>query len=166
MSAFVNSTRAALDEVRDQELLQMYHCGNWREAITASWLCGIGRFEKYLSQIETLLIPSRTCYAGQLHCFALARFDTPESLRVLQSYLDTYLPIGDRQYDQAWAIGALAWLDRKHGTGYAKPYLENHDAWKVKVLEREIRALEPEQGILHFQKVMEFVDEHFPEVRV
>lgn len=88
----VNSTRMALYEVTDKELIQMYDYG-WREAMTASWLCGIRRFSQHLQKIESLLIPSETSYAGQFHCFALARFDDAESVRVLLSHLDTYLPL-------------------------------------------------------------------------
>ena len=162
VDAFVDSTRVALYEVTDKQLIQMYNrC--WRHTITASWLCGIGRFSQHLNKIETLLIPSQTCYAGQFHCFALARFDGAESVRVLRSYLDTYLPVGVRQYDQQWAIGALWWLDRRHGTDYAQVYLEKPDNWKLRVRDQEYGTLSPEEGILHFQKVMDFVDQYFPE---
>lgn len=160
--SFVNSTKIALYEVTEQELCQMYNAG-WREAITASWLCGIGRFSEYFNTIESLLIPSKTCYAGQLHCFALARFETAESVRVLRLYLNTYLPIGIREYDQKWAIAALQWLDLKNGTDYAKVYLENPDNWKVKYLDREIEVKQPERIIPIFYKMMEFTDQHFPE---
>ncbi len=162
VDAFVETTRVALYEVTDEELIQMYNC-YWRDTITASWLCGIGRFSQHLNKIETLLIPSKTCYAGQFHCFALARFDGAESVRVLRSYLDTYLPVGDRQYDQEWAIGALRWLDRRHGTDYAQVYLKNSDNWKLRYLDHEYGTLRPEEGILHFQKVMDFADKYFPE---
>ncbi|MEG4962344.1 MULTISPECIES: DUF6000 family protein [unclassified Microcoleus] len=162
VDAFVDSTRVALYEVTDKQLIHMYNrC--WRHTITASWLCGIGRFPQHLNKIETLLSPSQTCYAGQFHCFALARFDGAESVRVLRSYLDTYLPVGDRQYDQEWAIGALRWLDRRHGTDYAQVYLKNSDNWKLRYLDHEYGTLRPEEGILHFQKVMDFVDKYFPE---
>jgi hypothetical protein len=141
----------------------MYKNNYWRDTITASWLCGIGRFSQHFNEIEKLLIPSRVCYAGQLHCFAIARFYNAESVRVLQAYLDTYLPIGDREYDQEWAIGALSWLDCKHGTDYAAPYLENIDNWKVIIMNREYGIIDPYEGILLFQKVMDFVDLYFPE---
>ncbi len=164
VDAFVDSTRVALCDVTDEELIQMYN-GGWRETITASWICGIGRFSQHLNKIETLLIPSQTCYAGQFHCFALARFDGAESVRVLRSYLDTYLPVGDREYDQTWAIGALWWLDRRHGTDYARVYLENSDNWKRRGRYQELGTLNPEVGIVGFQKVMDFVDKYFPEFR-
>ena len=160
---FVNSTRMVLYEVTDKELIQMYNYG-WREMMTASWLCGIRRFSQHLQTIESLLIPSETCYAGQFHCFALARFDSAESVRVLRSYLDIYLPAGDRQYDQEWAIGALRWLDRRHGTDYAEVYLKNPDNWKISSRGgEEFGVLRREEGIVHFQKVMDFVDKYFPE---
>jgi hypothetical protein len=166
LDAFVDSTTVALYEVTEEETIQMYN-GNWRDTITASWLCGIGRLSHHLNKIETLLIPSQTCYAGQFHCFALARFDGAESVRVLRSYLDTYLPVGDRQYDQKWAIGALRWLDRRHGTDYAEVYLKNPDNWKIRSFrswgDEKYGVLRPEEGILHFQKVMDFVDQYFPE---
>ena len=160
---FIDSTRFALDRVTDRELSWMYENNYWRDTITASWICGIGRFSQHFNKIEKLLIPSRVCYAGQLHCFALARFDNAESVKVLQAYLDTYLPIGDREYDQEWAIGALRWLDSKHGTHNAAVYLENIDTWKVIIQNREYGIIDPYEGILLFQRVMDFVDLHFPE---
>ncbi|MFS8120275.1 MAG: DUF6000 family protein, partial [Microcoleus sp.] len=91
VDAFVNSTRMVLYEVTDKELIQMYNNYCWRQMMTASWLCGIRRCSQHLQTIESLLIPSKTCYAGQFHCFALARFDGAESVRFLRSYLDIYL---------------------------------------------------------------------------
>jgi hypothetical protein len=41
LDVFIESTRLALDKLSDREFIQMYNGGNWREAITASWLCGI-----------------------------------------------------------------------------------------------------------------------------
>jgi Family of unknown function (DUF6000) len=150
---FVNSTRVALNEITDREIRWLYENNYWRDTITASWLCGIGRFSQHLQKIETLLIPSRVCYAGQLHCFALARFDNTESVIVLKAYLDTYLPVGDREYDQEWAIGALRWLDRKHETDYAGIYLNNTDNWKVVIMNREYGIKDPNAGISLFQKI-------------
>ncbi len=159
LDTFVNSTKIALDEINDKEFARMYN-SDWRAAMTASWLCGIGYFSRHLNRIETLLIPSQTCYAGAIHCFALARFDNAESVRVLRSYLDTYLPIGDRCYDQSWAIGALQWLDYIHGTDYAKFYLENPDNWKFTY--RGIDGVrDADIAILRFQQVMELVDRYF-----
>jgi hypothetical protein len=160
---FINSTKFALDRITDSELSWMYKNNYWRDTITASWLCGIGRFSQHFNEIEKLLIPSQTYYAGQLHCFALARFDNADSVRVLKTYLDTYLPIGDREYDQEWAIGALRWLDGKHGTDYADVYLKNLDTWKVIIMNREYGIIDPYEGILLFQKVIDFVDLYFPE---
>jgi hypothetical protein len=159
LDIFLSSTKIALDEIDDREFSQMYN-SDWRAAMTASWLCGIGCFSQHSKKIETLLIPSKTCYAGALHCFALARFDNTESVRVLRSYLDIYLPIGDRCHDQLWAIGALRWLDCKHGTDYADFYLENPDNWKF--TDRGTNGVkDPEIAILHFPKVMDFVARHF-----
>jgi hypothetical protein len=84
LDKFLNSTKIALNEINDKEFDRMYN-SDWRSSMTASWLCGIGCFSQHLKQIETLLIPSRTCYAGAIHCFALARFDNAESVRVLRS---------------------------------------------------------------------------------
>jgi|GEM_PF-1315527 len=163
LNRFINSTRYALDNITDKEIIYMYNCGDWREAITASWLGGIGRFSQHLKKIENLLLPSKNCYAGQFHCFALARFNVTDSVRILRSYLDTYLPVGTQEYDQLWAIGALWWLDQRNGTNYAEVYLKNPENWKVTSYDKVIGVKNPERGILHFQKVMEFVDQYFEE---
>jgi Family of unknown function (DUF6000) len=57
LETFLNSTKVALDEITDEELILMYN-SDWRAAMTASWLCGIRRFPKHFNKIETLLIPS------------------------------------------------------------------------------------------------------------
>jgi hypothetical protein len=163
IDTFVKSTRLALENITDREFIQMYNGGNWRELITASYLCGIRCYPDYINRIERLLIPSKTVYAGEFHCFALARIDNNDSVRILRSYLDLYLPVGDQFYDQIWAIGALQWLDHKHGTDNARIYLENLDLWQGNYRSQEIRLLDPDPGIIGFQKVMEFVDRYFPE---
>jgi Family of unknown function (DUF6000) len=161
LDVFIESTKLALEKLTDRDFTQMYNSG-WRELITASYLCGIKYIPDYISRIDKSLIPSKTCYAGQFHCFALARIDNADSVRILRSYLDLYLPVGDNFYDQQWAIGALQWLDTKHGTDYSKVYIENSDFWQGKYRgSQEITSLNPQAGIIHFQRVMEFVDFHF-----
>ena len=95
VDAFIESTKLAIDKLTDRDFIQMYSSGNWRELITASWLCGIISITDYINLIEKSLIPSRTCYSGQFHCFALARIENANSVRILRSYLDLYLPVGD-----------------------------------------------------------------------
>jgi hypothetical protein len=47
---------------------------------------------------------------------ALARFNTPESIGFLLEYLDYYLTRNDLWFDQDCAMGAIGYLDARHGT--------------------------------------------------
>jgi hypothetical protein len=164
VDTFVESTKLAVEKLTDRDFIKMYSSGNWRELITVSWLCGIRGIPDYINLIEKSLIPSRTCYSGQFHCFALARIENANSVRILRSYLDLYLPVGDNFFDRLWAIGALQWLDTKHGTDNSKIHLENSDLWKGNYRgSKEVTSLNPDLGIIHFKKVIEFVDFYFPD---
>ena len=58
-----------------------------------------------------MLLASEMGYAGQGYCAALGVIGGDESARFLRSYLETYVPLRGRIYDQDWAIGALTHVE-------------------------------------------------------
>jgi hypothetical protein len=89
---------------------------NWRSRIVGAWLAALREQRSLTELIGRLLLRSDVCYAGRGYCLALARFNTAESTRFLLEYLGYYLTRIDLSYDQSWAMGAIAYLDRHNGT--------------------------------------------------
>ncbi|WP_052345978.1 DUF6000 family protein [Hymenobacter swuensis] len=122
----VNTALASVDEYIITHLLK----ASWREKLTGSWLCGLKNWQQFVPLLGTLLVESKTMYAGQGYCFALARFATAESATYLAVYLDTYLRQPDLQYDQHWAMPALLWIDERRGTTWAQEFLVPGGLWE------------------------------------
>ncbi|MFE4634937.1 DUF6000 family protein [Streptomyces sp. NPDC056773] len=85
----------------------------WRARLTAAWLIGVGRRDRFRTRIADLLLASEVCYSGTAYCFALARFGTHADAEILTAYLDHYLPRTDLHYDQPAALGALLRTGRR-----------------------------------------------------
>jgi hypothetical protein len=83
----------------------LLHDGEWRARLCAAWFCALGQRTRHKDTIAELLLRSELCFAGQGYCLALSVLDGAEALT---RYLREYLPIGNRYYDQLWAVGALA----------------------------------------------------------
>jgi hypothetical protein len=147
--------------ITDAALELLLNSGGWREMLAASWFIGVGKREYYVDWLGDLLVESQTCYVGQGLCFALARFCSQDAAQYLRSHLDKYLPIGSRQWDQEWAIGALAWIDRVRSSNFASAYLNQPDAWNVLNGENVVVRLEPRSAVSRFANVMEFCRRHF-----
>ncbi len=64
----------------------------WRSRLTAGWLIGVDRRERFRARIGDLLLASEFCFSGGACCFALARFGTPADAEILTAYLDRYSP--------------------------------------------------------------------------
>ncbi|MFC5183620.1 DUF6000 family protein [Actinomadura harenae] len=112
---FRNALLRDARKISNPDLDRLLSCG-WRPRLTAAWLIGIDRRERYRSVLGDLLLESAGPYAGQGYCFALARFGQSEDADILAAYLDRYLPQTDCFYDQGPAIGALLHLDERRGT--------------------------------------------------
>jgi hypothetical protein len=102
----------------------------WRQRLTGAWLAGLTRRTQFQDQIGSLLIESLTCFSGQGYCFALAAFENEKSAVLLQAYLDKWLPKLECDFDQDWAMPALAWVDRRRGTEFSKKYLQPGGLWE------------------------------------
>lgn len=103
--------------------------GHWRESITGSWFAGLKMYEELQDQIGSLLLDSKTCYAGQAYAFAMGCYGNQKSIEYLTKYLDTYLAKVDCQYDQDWAMGALMWIDNSNSSSHSDIYLEPDGLW-------------------------------------
>nr|WP_240449150.1 DUF6000 family protein [Streptomyces harenosi] len=56
----------------------------WRSRLTAAWLIGVDRRERFRERIGDLLLASEVCFSGSAYCFALARFGTHHADRFTQ----------------------------------------------------------------------------------
>ncbi|MFE9928899.1 DUF6000 family protein [Streptomyces sp. NPDC005533] len=124
-------TRHLIDDaaaITDEELEALLGY-EWRSRLTAAWLIGVDRRERFRARIGDLLLASEVCYSGGAYCFALARFGTHADAEILAAYLDRYLPRTDLRYDQPAALGALLHLDARLGTHHADRFTEPDGRW-------------------------------------
>ncbi|MFJ6931861.1 DUF6000 family protein [Streptomyces nigra] len=101
----------------------------WRSRLTAAWLIGVDRRDRFRERISDLLLASAFCFSGSAYCFALARFGTHADAEILTAYLDHYLPRTDLRYDQHAALGALLRLDARLGTHHADRFTRPDGLW-------------------------------------
>jgi Family of unknown function (DUF6000) len=127
--------------------------------LVASWIVALRREASMRDLVSEKLLASATCYAGQGLCVAVASFRDENSEHVLEQYLDCYLPVGERHYDQEWAIGALAWLDERRNTNSSMRFLADTKLWELTAGGRVIGALNPQRGIADVSMVMSFIDD-------
>ncbi|AWE54745.1 hypothetical protein DC008_22500 [Streptomyces nigra] len=101
----------------------------WRSRLTAAWLIGVDRRDRFRERIGDLLLASEVGFSGGAYCFALARFGTHADAEILAAYLDHYLPRTDLRYDQHAALGALLRLDAHLGTHHADRFTRPDGLW-------------------------------------
>ncbi len=97
--------------------------------LTGSWFAGVKRWHRYEPLISAALLPSRTCYAGQMHAFALARLGSQSALETLHTYLDYYLRRPDLDYDQRWVMAHLLHLSSAMGVEVPPSLWSDYAAW-------------------------------------
>jgi hypothetical protein len=133
-----------LSDKRSQEILTFRRCvaevtpeivtillrqPEWRARLVGGWYAGLRGWRQFRDELGTLLVESRLCFAGQGYCAALACCADAASAEYLRRYLEVWLPQTDRDYDQHWALPALAWIDRRLGTQHAADYLAPGGLW-------------------------------------
>jgi O-acetyl-ADP-ribose deacetylase (regulator of RNase III) len=121
---FLADAGRAVAEADEAGLRQLLRETNWRPRLAAAWLAGILRSRRLEARIGGLLLESEVCYAGQGYCFALARFGTPTAARALERYLTRWLPRTDCDYDQEWAMAALATIDETRAESHLGPWTD------------------------------------------
>ena len=147
----------AVTSIPDQELAYWLN-GAWREQLTAAWIIAARRLGGFRDVIAKKLLASATCYAGQGLCIATARYQDPSASDALALYLQSYLPVGERIYDQEWAIGGLVWLDARLGTDRAAPFRKAPELWNATAQGRTFHALDPERHVERVGRVMTFLE--------
>ena len=158
-TSFIDSVRKALSEIEPDHIERLLRIG-WREQITGSWFAGLKLWSQFANPIGKLLLQSQTCYAGQGYCFALARFSNESSIAYLTQYLDKYLALRDKEYDQLWAMSALDWVDKVNGTSRAQEYLIPDGRWDRFVMDKlEYGFWDFEKHSQLFKNVMTFCNE-------
>lgn len=126
---FLRALAEDAQQITDDEL-ELLLGADWRPRITAAWLIGADRRDRFRARIRELLLESDLVFAGQGYCFALARFGTFADAEILVSYLDRYLPRLDLRYDQLWALAALHHIDADLTTAYTSRYTGPGGLWE------------------------------------
>jgi len=90
----------------------------------------------------------------------MARFETAEAADALCEYLNCYLPVGEREYDQEWAIGALAWINYRMGSDRARVFARDPHLWKITTGGRQIGSLDPHGGVDQMGEIMGFLEDY------
>ncbi len=108
-SAIASELKRSNDALTDAQVAELLEWKDWRHKLCAGWFVALGRRAALIDRVGERLLRSETCFAGQGYCLALALCADEAGTRYLASYLSMYLPVGERDYDQEWAIGALTY---------------------------------------------------------
>ncbi len=124
---FLGQLADAARQITDHELGVLLE-GEWRSRITAAWLIGVSRREKFRERLGKLLLASELVFAGEGYCLALARLGTGADAEILSAYLDRYLRPGVH-HNQDWAFGALQHIDANLGTNHVARFTTPWHQW-------------------------------------
>jgi hypothetical protein len=141
---------AAARTISDEQIKLLLDEPGWRDRLCAAWFVGLSRRDRFVPSIGKLLLASELVYAGQGYCAALGLIGNEECARLLRSYLDLYLPLDGRIYNQDWAIGALTYIEGDSSAGYLK-----QDLWRDGKY-----VIDPAKGIERFDKLVAFLRQH------
>lgn len=100
---------------------------NWRTRLVGAYFAAVQGYDDLIDVIGTHFIKSEVCCVGHVYALVLAFFDTPQSRRYLDLYLDYYLTRSDLYFDQQHAIEAALYLDRRTGSNASARYA---GAWR------------------------------------
>ncbi|WP_405604130.1 DUF6000 family protein [Polaribacter sp. Asnod1-A03] len=113
---------------------------NWRTRIVGAYFATIQNYTELENIIGIHLLKSQVCYAGEGYCFALASFNTENSIGFLKKYLDYYLTRKDLQFEQSGALLALNWTDKQNGTNDVEKYLPIYKEWNSSQYSQDIKS--------------------------
>lgn len=151
---FIDSLKTIYNEINTAKVDLLLTEYDWRPRLTGAFFAALKHFNTLEDHIGRLLLRSDLCFAGKLYCVALAEFNSPTGLDYLKKYLDYYLTKPELDYDQADAMGAVAYLDAKNGTKFFEsfqPLWNNYfkaKSWKPN-LERDVVRFAEEMQSLH-----------------
>jgi len=115
--------REAARSISDGDLARLLQEREWRSRLTAAWLIALTGRAVFADAIGERLLASEFVFAGQGYCVALALIDGPASRKYLCNYLTIYLPLAGRDFDQLWAVAALAYLESQPPRRFLDPSL-------------------------------------------
>ena len=104
------SAAKSLSAIRVKKLLGYF---DWRSKLMGAYFAACNNYQELEDIIGTHLLKSEVCYAGTGYCIALTIFGTEKSKNYLKQYLGYYLTRKDLWFDQADALCALEYLDKK-----------------------------------------------------
>lgn len=137
-------------EISDEQIAQLLADREWRGRLVAAWFVGLSRRLAFIDQIGALLLASELTYSGQGFCVALGLIGGDACRNHLREYLSQYLPLRGRFYDQEWAIGALAHIERTRPEEYLLTEL-----WAD-----ERNRMNPSGAIQRFSELVAYLDRH------
>ena len=149
-SGFRRAIVATASLISDSEIERLLTGRDWRGRLSAAWFVGLGKRASFVPSIDKLLLASELVYAGQGYCVALGLIGGEECQRILRDYLQRYLPVNGRVYNQDWAVGALAHLKDARPVEFLDPELWRDGNY----------FMNPEWGIESFDQVALYLRQH------
>jgi hypothetical protein len=147
---FRRAAASAANAISDEQIRRLLTEREWRGRLCAAWFIGLSKRASFIHLIAAMLLASELVYAAQGYCAALGLIGGDESARVLCSYLETYLPLNGRIYNQDWAIGALA-----HVEGTPPPEFVEKALWRDGTY-----FLDPAEGIERFGEIVTYLRQY------
>lgn len=145
---WLTALRVAASEIDRATTDAFLRSGEWRRRLAAAWFVAINGWEEFVPSISDLLVASERTYCGQGFCVALAGIGTDDSVSALEAYLQEWLSRLDCQYDQPWAIAALAHCDRARGENRSSEFVESCAVWSSTISRGRATTAAPVSEIL------------------
>jgi len=141
---------AAASTISDEQIERLLIEREWRGRLCAAWFTGLSKRASFVPSIGELLLASEVVCAGEGYCMALGLIGSEECARLLRSYLEVYLPLNGRVYNQDWAIGALSYIE-----GSVPPEYLGKELWR----DGEY-VMDPAEGIEAFAEVVSYLRQY------
>jgi hypothetical protein len=168
---FKNDFRSIVSRANDIIIRQLLQHQDWRASLTGAWLAFALDRKELTNEIGYFLIRGKAGTVG--YCYALAKFGTEESSKIITSYLCKHLTFTkvpeERLQDRA--IPALMYLDKINSTYYADEILKPGGPYDIFINTEFYRGLKLSQGerwsdidgnYLHFCRTFDFVQSILP----
>ena len=150
-ASFRRALVRAASDISDEQIERLLIEREWRGRLSAAWLIGLSKRTGFVSTIGELLLRSELVYAGEGYCVALGLIGIDECVRPLRKYLDTYLPLNGRAYNQSSALGALTHLLE----GAPPPEYLDPTLWRDGNY-----FMDPVRGIENFSSIISYLRTH------
>lgn len=122
---------------------------NWRTRLVGAYFSAVKGYQDQIDIIGAHFLKSEVCCVGHIYAIVLAFYNDKITDKYLNDYLDYYLRKPELDFDQEYALGAVAYLDKVNGTNNTQRHLPN---WMKLQKDREVFAKE---NILRMAKILE-----------